>query len=251
MAEAAAPVAPLEEPKNKQGVTAKKRWFPLESSPDVMNRYIRKLGVTGGAAFTDVFGLDDELLAMVPPPVTAVVFLYPISEATEASLKAAHAVTAEPVKVQPYYMKQTVSNACGTVGILHALGNAQGTTTFGSGSFLEKFFEKTKTMTPGEIAAVVETDSDLDAEQATAAAEGQTRNAALDAPVDLHFICFTEVGGVFWELDGRQPKPLNLGPCGEGQLLARAAARVKEYMALDPKSSNFSIVAMTAGEVDE
>ena len=43
-------------------------WLPLESNPDVLNPFIRRLGVPGDWEFTDVFGLDDELLAMVPPP---------------------------------------------------------------------------------------------------------------------------------------------------------------------------------------
>lgn len=30
-----------------------------------------------------------------------------------------------------YYMKQTVGNACGTVALLHAAGNALGTVSYG------------------------------------------------------------------------------------------------------------------------
>ena len=42
------------------------------------------LGVTEGEAqFCDVYGLDDELLAMVPQPVLAVIFLYPLTSAVK------------------------------------------------------------------------------------------------------------------------------------------------------------------------
>ncbi|XLR69398.1 hypothetical protein S83_020070 [Arachis hypogaea] len=70
----------------------------------------------------DVYGLDDDLLQMVPSPVLSVLFLYPLTSKTEEErLQQENEKRENSNKV--YFMKQTVDNACGTIGLLHALGN--------------------------------------------------------------------------------------------------------------------------------
>ena len=71
-----------------------------------------------------------------------------------------------------YYMKQTVGNACGTVGILHAIGNARnkidgkkssygvedeienGSIRVNKNSYLESFFAATDNMNADQIAGI-------------------------------------------------------------------------------------------------
>lgn len=106
---------------------AQHRWLPLESNPDVMNKFMQGMGMKDSYVYTDVFGMDEELLAFVPKPVIAVLLLFPVSkgysdhrEAEEAELeKAGGQVVSENV----FYMKQTIGNACGTIGLLHSIGN--------------------------------------------------------------------------------------------------------------------------------
>lgn len=78
-------------------------------------------------AYTDVYGLDPELLAMVPRPVLSVLMLFPITDAEEAYKDEQNArVDASETKPSPdevFIMRQTISNACGTIGLVHSIGN--------------------------------------------------------------------------------------------------------------------------------
>ncbi len=66
----------------------------------------------------DVFGTDPELQAMVPSPILSLLLLYPLTENT----KSKEIGTISP-KEDCYFMKQSISNACGTIAILHSLAN--------------------------------------------------------------------------------------------------------------------------------
>lgn len=57
----------------------KKKWFPLESNPAVMNAYVEKLGFpTHSFSFCDVLSTEEWALEMVPKPVVGVLMLFPI-----------------------------------------------------------------------------------------------------------------------------------------------------------------------------
>lgn len=170
-----------------------KQWFPLESNPAVMQTYVQTLGVDMSLMqFHDVLSTEDWALEMIPQPVLGVLMLFPIKEASEAARNEEHArIAASGQTVSPnvYYMKQTVGNACGTVGLLHCVVNARSHLTIQPDSYIEKFIATTLSMSPDEKAEYLSSDEEIDVAHESAASEGQS--AQIQEEVDTHFVCFT------------------------------------------------------------
>ncbi|XP_036179862.1 ubiquitin carboxyl-terminal hydrolase isozyme L3-like [Myotis myotis] len=158
--------------------------------------------------------MDPELLSMVPRPVCAVLLLFPITEKyevfrTEEEEKIKS--QGQDVKSSVYFMKQTISNACGTIGLIHAIANNKDKMHFESGSTLKKFLEESVSMSPEERARYLENYDAIRVTQETSAHEGQTEAPNIDEKVDLHFIALVHVDRHLYELDGRKPFPINHG----------------------------------------
>nr|XP_027083302.1 ubiquitin carboxyl-terminal hydrolase 3-like isoform X1 [Coffea arabica] len=229
-----------------------KRWLPLEANPDVMNQFLWGLGVSPEEAeCCDVLGLDEELLEMVPKPVLAVLFLYPITPQTEEEkLKkdslikegAYHIICLQDPSAGVYFMKQTVGNACGTIGLLHAIANITSEINLAEGSYLDKFFKTTANMNPEERAVFLENDREMEVAHSVAANGGDTE--ARDN-VDTHFICFTCVNGQLYELDGRRSGPVSHGSSSSSSLLHDAAKVIRKMMEKNPDSLNFNEMAIS------
>ena len=224
------------------------RWLPIESNPEVMNSFLKKLGVPVDWEINDVFGLEPELLLMLPQPVLALLLLFPITEKYESFAREQEAAMRDvAVSEQLYYMKQTISNACGTVALMHAVINSavSGQISLAEGP-LKRFVEATKTLSAEERAVRLEADDDICGAHDEAAREGQTRAPDREDQVDYHFVCFVQVEGGLYELDGRKSGPILKGKCSPDTFLTDAAAACKEYMTRDPENINFTIVALTA-----
>lgn len=230
-------------------------WLPLEANPDVMNEFVQRLGSPALATFHDVFGLDEDLLAMVPQPVLAVLLLFPITEQSEAAdadeIKKLAARNAElGISKQVYFVRQTVGNACGTIGLLHALLNNAEVLPPAEGSYLARFREKTAAMNPMERAHFLEEDRELEGAHESAASGGDTEAPNRNDPVNLHFVCFVEKEGTLYELDGRKPLPIPHGPSSPSTLLQDAAEVIKGFIARSSDALNFNVIALSTNTGD-
>ncbi|XP_077783898.1 ubiquitin carboxyl-terminal hydrolase isozyme L3 isoform X1 [Podarcis muralis] len=155
------------------------RWLPLEANPEVTNQFLKQLGIHPSWQFVDVYGMEPELLSMVPRPVCAILLLFPVTEKyetfrteEEAKIKA----QGQEVKPSVYFMKQTISNACGTIGLIHAIANNRDKINFETDSSLKKFLDDSMPMSPEERAKYLETYEAIRVTHESSAHEGQTES---------------------------------------------------------------------------
>ncbi|XP_044071579.1 ubiquitin carboxyl-terminal hydrolase isozyme L3 isoform X2 [Siniperca chuatsi] len=181
------------------------RWLPLESNPEVMTKY-------------ETFKQEEE-----------------------EKLKDQR----QEVSPDIYFIKQTIGNACGTIGLIHAVANNKTHLEFEPDSPLKKFLEQSAKMTPEERATFLEKDESIRVTHESSAQEGQTEAPSLDEKVNLHFICFVNVGGQLYELDGRKPFPIVHGKTAEDTFLEDAVEVCKSFMARDPQEVRFTIIALS------
>ncbi|XP_059356053.1 ubiquitin carboxyl-terminal hydrolase isozyme L3 isoform X1 [Carassius carassius] len=225
------------------------RWLPLEANPELLaGTFLRQLGLVPTWQFGDVYGLEAEVLSLVPRPVCAVLLLFPITEKyetfrqeEEAKIKA----QGQEVSSDVYFMKQTIGNACGTIGLIHAVANNQRHLEFEPNSPLKAFLLQSAKMSPEEKAAFLEKDESIRVTHESSAQEGQTEAPSLDEKVDLHFIAFVNVEGHLYELDGRKPFPIVHGKTTEDTFLEDSAEVCKKFMARDPQELRFTVVALS------
>eukprot|EP00388_Colpodella_angusta_P023032 GDKJ01058869.1.p1 GENE.GDKJ01058869.1~~GDKJ01058869.1.p1 ORF type:complete len:184 (+),score=12.85 GDKJ01058869.1:55-552(+) len=162
-------------------------------------------------------------------------------------------------------MEQLVGNACGTIGLLHAIGNnvSKGGIEVIKDGFITKFIKETKGkgLSPFEIGTHLEQSDELDSLHLTAAVSGQSGLPSEELKKTdphnkiYHFVAFVAKDGYLWELDGRRPYPRRGAACtGDGMPLLKAAAEaIQWYMQNDPENIQFSLTALinTATDVAE
>lgn len=228
------------------------QWFPLESNPELMTKYILDLGAASSLEVVEVMSIEEWAFDMVPQPVRAVQFLFPLKEPQlkhekENPVEALES-TCDPTSGAPFFMKQTVGNACGTVALLHALANVERSSggAARSDTWLSQFLADTATMKPDDAASYVAEGAASEALAAVHTAAATSEDNATEATMDVetHFISFVCAGGVLYELDGRKPGPTPHGACSPEELLPKAVEVIKAFMQRDPTELRFTITAL-------
>lgn len=236
-------------------------WLPLESNPEVLNPFVHRLGLPADWNFHDVFGLDEELLMMVPQPCVALCLLYP-SEGISAPRRADQAKVRKdqpPVPDGLFFTMQPdgIGNACGTIACIHAVAN--GVKELNQGP-LTSFMQGTAAMDHAQRGLALLQAKDMQELSDQTATAGTTEGAGTDDAQDQHFICFVRCGDLLYECDGRNfdkteggavAMPFCHGATSEETFLSDAAKIIrKDVMERKPDCINFNITALCQASMD-
>ena len=96
----------------------KRMAVPLEANPDIFNPFALTHGLdTSQLCFHDLLGFDDELIALVPKPIRAIILLYP---GVEKTMHRKQTVQGTVDRQRLVHIRQRVGNVCGFMARLHA-----------------------------------------------------------------------------------------------------------------------------------
>ncbi|NXE44815.1 UCHL1 hydrolase, partial [Casuarius casuarius] len=172
----------------------------------------------------------------------------------------------QEISSKVYFLKQAVSNSCGTIGLIHAVANNKDKLKFDEGSALKKFLDETADLSPEERAKRFASNKvcglykllialstlgysnlcllylkAIQEVHNSVAQEGQCR--VDDNSVNFHFILFVNVDGHLYELDGRMPFPVNHGTSSDDLLLKDSAKICRQFTEREKGEVRFSAVA--------
>jgi ubiquitin carboxyl-terminal hydrolase L3 len=219
----------------------------MQSNPDVMNAYLRKLGVPKNWSITDVLSVEDHLLHMVQKPASAFILLFPLSEKYEQHRIAQEEKFKANTPVYPsdlFYMKQTINNACGTCALIHVVCNNKQIVL--KDGIQKKFVNSARNLTAEERGKLLEEDTAFMQTMNTNPMPATDESCSTSSDgADLHFVALIEKNGQLYELDGLKSFPISHGPTTKETFVKDAARVCREFAARDPSDIHFTVNALT------
>lgn len=187
-----------------------------------MNQLAATLGLSSELVFYDVYSLDDpELLAHVPRPALALLVIIPLTPAWDQDRKAEDAdkgpYTGSGPDEPVIWFKQTIGNACGSIGLLHSLINGPAADFITPNSDIAVIRNAAIPLDMAKRAEMLYNSEPF--ERAHKSVE-QAGDSYADPTLERnggHFVSFVKTGGKLWELEGGREGPLDRGGLGEGE----------------------------------
>ncbi|GIJ83438.1 hypothetical protein Asppvi_002259 [Aspergillus pseudoviridinutans] len=229
-------------------------WSTIESDEGVFTSLIENLGVQD-VQFEELISLDADTIRSLSP-VYGVIFLFkwirePPSTNTTQPIDGTY-VTSLPENL--FFAGQTIQNACGTQAILSVILNQDSPSStpypINIGPELRSFKDFTTGFPPdlrGE--ALSNSETIRTAHNAFARASpfvDETVRTAQEEEADVyHFIAYTPVNGVLYELDGLQPYPISHGDCNAETFPEKVIEVLQKRIARYPEGeTRFNLMAV-------
>ncbi|KNG46037.1 ubiquitin carboxyl-terminal hydrolase isozyme l3 [Stemphylium lycopersici] len=237
----------------------KKLFTVLENNPDVMNHLAHDLGLdTDAVSFHDVYSLTDpDMLAFIPRPVLALLVIIPLTptwhKARTAEDRDKAEYTGKGADEPVIWFKQTIGNACGSIGLVHCLLNSAASKYIAPSSTLDKIREDALPKPIWERARVLEDSEAFEKAHADAAKLGDTASPTpvSDEHTGQHFVAFVKAAdGHLWELEGSRMGPLDRGRLASDEdVLSPAALEkgIERLMRIESEKGGdlrFSVIAL-------
>ena len=247
------------------------KWVPLESDPAILTQYSQALGLSRSLAFHDVYSISDpDLLSFVPRPVHALLLVFPVTDTYEKYRREQDegkdlVMGEDPLDEDIVWFRQTIGNACGTMGVIHSVFNGEVASQLGTlpleilltiepKSPFSNILEKAKKMNTSDRATLLENSNELKSAHSSFSQQGQTRAPSANESVETHYVALVKHVNpktgktMLYELDGRRMGPVerNELPLGEDLLGPTALKIVAEFMKRETESGkqDFSLAAL-------
>lgn len=187
-----------------------------------MDQLARKLGLSEDLSFYDVYSLDEpELMSHIPRPVLALLVIIPLTPAWDKDRRAEDAGKGGYKGVGPnepvIWFKQTIGNACGSIGLLHCAINGPAATFIRPNSTLDEIRKAAIPLEMTERAAMLYNSMQFEEAHKSVENVGDTWADPSTDHIGQHFVAYVKAEGKLWELEGAREGPLERGTLGEDE----------------------------------
>ncbi|KOS17358.1 Ubiquitin carboxyl-terminal hydrolase 2 [Escovopsis weberi] len=226
-------------------------WNTIESDAGVFTSLIESLGVKD-VQCEELLALDaEELLALQPLYGVIFLFKYPTDGPYADASGPLDGRFDHDAAQDLFFAAQTIQNACATQALLSVLLNQAGSGdgAIDVGAELASFREFGMPLPP-EFRGEALSNSELIRGAHNSFARSspfadETQRAGAEPEDAFHFVAYTPVAGVLYELDGLQPAPISHGPCAAGEFPAKVVDVLRRRVARYEQSEiRFNLLAM-------
>jgi ubiquitin carboxyl-terminal hydrolase L3 len=203
------------------------------------------MGLDSQWGFSDCLGINEEALYFVSQPCFALLFLFPLTQIKAERRNEEDRIEKEGqiLSEKLFFVKQHVSNACGTIAVIHAIANNLAELKIETGPIYD-FVKRTINNNPEERGHLLGKDEAITRSHQVTSKMGAT-NPKDFIKSDFHFICFTMVDSHLYELDGSRKFPINHGPTTRQQMIKDAARVIKtNFVDKTPGELFFSLLTL-------